>query len=114
MSEKKEITQKDMTQFLENTINEGLYDLQERFLPHLGHSEAKRLLILAMRYPAHEEDVSHEKEDFIKAYSACKRISDALVGMGVEAMIDGMVRKQIEEQQTENKEAPASEGNENG
>lgn len=103
MEQKKEITQQDMVHYQESVINDGLTEL-ESLLPSLGHGEAKRLLMAAMKYPAHVTDVSHEKDEYVKAYSACKRISDALVGLGVEAMIDGMARQQMEQQQTETKE----------
>lgn len=97
MSEEKKVpSQVEMTSFLENNINDGLTDL-EALLPSLGHSEAKRLLMYAMQYPAKDTDVSTDKPEFRQAYSACKRISDALVGLGVEAMMDGMVRNQMEQ-----------------
>ena len=98
MSEEKKVpSQEEMASYLENIINDGLTDL-ESLLPALNHGEAKRLLMIAMQYPAKDADVTHEKREFIQAYSACKRVSDALVGLGVEAMMDGMVRNQLEQQ----------------
>lgn len=110
MSEqKKQPSQIEMTSFLENNINDGLTDL-EALLPALNHGEAKRLLMIAMQYPAKDADVAHEKREFIQAYSACKRVSDALVGLGVEAMMDGMIRNQME--QTPVTEKPEEKVNE--
>jgi hypothetical protein len=89
---------------VESQIKESLEQLEE-LLPQLGHSQSKRLLLAAMRYPMTEESFSEEADGqvMILAFSATKRVTDALVALGVETVIEQMVSNQMkenEEQQT--------------
>lgn len=94
--EKKEISQEEVVSHLQDQIHQAKYDLEHVFLPQLGHSEAKRLLLAAMSYPMHDKafDPKTDGEAMVKAYSACKAISDALVALGVEVVIHQMVENQ--------------------
>ena len=85
---------------VEQQIKESLAEVED-LLPLLGHSQAKRLLVMALKYPMDEADTSSEDEAFIKAYSAAKRITDGLVALGVETVIEQMVKNQIEQQEQE-------------
>lgn len=91
---------------VESQIKESLEQLEE-LLPQLGHSQSKRLLLAAMRYPMTEEsfDEAVEGSDMIKAFSATKRVTDALVALGVETVIEQMVANQMKE----NEEQPTKE-----
>lgn len=84
---------------VEAQIKESLEEL-ESLLPLLGHSQAKRLLLAAMKYPM--EETTFEEEDMIKAYSATKRINDGLVALGVETVIESMVSNHKEQMEKEN------------
>ena len=97
MSEKKETTQAEMVSFLEANLNADLTELEER-LTLLKHGETKRLLMAAMSYPAKETDFTSDREELIRAYSACKRISDSLVALGAEVLVAGMMEQQLEQQ----------------
>jgi hypothetical protein len=83
---------------VESQIKESLEELEE-LLPLLGHSQAKKLLIASMKYPM--EETTFEDETMIKAFSATKRITDGLVALGVETVIETMVQNHKEQQQTE-------------
>lgn len=77
---------------VESQIKEALEEL-ETLLPDLGHSQSKRLLLAAMRYPMEEAqfDQNVDGDTLVKAYSATKRITDSLVALGVETVIEQMV-----------------------
>ena len=85
---------------VEEQIKDSLAEV-EGLLPLLGHSQAKRLLLMSLKYPMEEAEVSSEDEAFIKAYSATKRITDGLVALGVETVIEQMVSNHREQQQQE-------------
>lgn len=84
---------------VEAQIKESLEELED-LLPLLGHSQAKRLLVASMKYPM--EEVTFEEEDMIRAYSATKRITDGLVALGVETVIESMVNNHKEQMEKEN------------
>lgn len=89
---------------VESQIKESLEQLEE-LLPQLGHSQSKRLLLAAMRYPMVEEtfDEGVDGQSMVLAFSATKRVTDALVALGVETVIEQMVanqKQENEEQQT--------------
>jgi hypothetical protein len=84
---------------VESQIKDSLEEL-EGLLPLLGHSQSKRLLIAAMKYPM--EETTFEEEDMIKAYSATKRISDGLVALGVETVVESMLQNHKEQMEKEN------------
>lgn len=79
---------------LQDQINQSLYDLEHNLLPLLGHSQAKRLLMAAAAYPMRTEDFSTDSEAMIKAYSALKTVTDALVALGVEVALQGILENQ--------------------
>jgi hypothetical protein len=80
---------------VQEQIEESLQEL-ENLLPLLGHSQAKRLLLASMKYPMVE--ATFEEEDMIKAFSATKRITDGLVALGVETVIETMVQNHKDQQ----------------
>lgn len=88
-----EITPDQVMSALEAQHIDSLNELEET-LPNLGHSQAKRLLLAAMRYPIQEE--TFEEETLIKAFSACKRLIDVNVAMGTEIVIENMVKNHKE------------------
>lgn len=102
---KNALPREEVVSHLEAQINQNCYDLEHTLLPRLGHSEAKRLLLAAMKYPMLDKafTVATDGEDMVRAYSACKAVSDSLVALGVETVIEQMVKNQMNEQ-TEQKE----------
>lgn len=78
---------------IQDQINQSLYDLQQ-LLPQLGHSQAKRLLMAAVEYPMKEANFKDDTDAMIRAYSAVKTITDALVALGVEVALQGMLENQ--------------------
>ena len=80
---------------VEEQIQTGIKELEE-LLPLLGHSQAKKLLLAAMKYPM--EEAQFEDESMIKAFSATKRITDGLVALGVETVVEQMVKNHAEMQ----------------
>lgn len=85
----REITKEETISGLETQYNQAMYDLEHEFLPQLGHSEAKRLLIAAQKYPAIESDFTQEPNQALRqAYNACKTVTDVKVALGVEVVIE--------------------------
>jgi len=75
---------------LEMRHREALHELEHELLPKLGNSQKRRLILAAMQYPIHDELISVKNADdidLVKAYSACKAISDILVALGVETVL---------------------------
>lgn len=99
--EKPELTKEDLTNGLQVEILDSLKEVND-LLPELGHGEAKRLLLATLSYPLEVQDFSSEKEDMRKAYSATKRIKDAMIALGVQVTLENMVNKQLDEQNAEN------------
>jgi hypothetical protein len=85
---KKELSKEEVVNGLESQINQALYDLENTFLPELGHGETKRLLLAEKRYPMIDTDFSGETNAMKQAFSACKVINDAQVALGVEVVIE--------------------------
>lgn len=98
---KKELSKEDILNSLEAQINQALYDLENEFLPQLGHSETKRLLMAEKKYPMINTDFSGESNAMKQAFSACKVINDAQVALGVEVVIEQMVKTVHGQQQEE-------------
>jgi hypothetical protein len=103
-------TQNPTISLVQAQIEESNAELQE-ILPLLGHSQAKRLLLAAMKYPM--EETTFEEEDMIKAYSATKRITDGLVALGVETVIETMVHNHKEHMAQEQAPAETTQETEN-
>jgi hypothetical protein len=99
MEQPKVISQEEVVSQLETQIKEQFAEL-ESLMPSIGHSEAKRLLLASAKYPMEETDFSADKNDaLIRCYSISKGIKDALVGLGVEVVIDQMLKKEFNERQ---------------
>lgn len=93
--EPKIVSQEEVLSNLQDQINQSLYDLENTLLPQLGHSQAKRLLMAAAAYPMKVEDFSKESEAMIRAYSALKTVTDALVALGTEVALQGIIESQM-------------------
>lgn len=94
-NEPKIVSQEEVLTHLQDQINQSLYDLENSLLPQLGHSQAKRLLMAAASYPMKVEDFSKDSEAMIKAYSAIKTVTDALVALGTEVALQGIIESQM-------------------
>lgn len=96
--ENREITKEEKLGALEADILNGVKEVYD-LLPELGHGEAKRLLMANLQYPHIVEDfnlANRDGEALIKAFSASKRIKDAMIALGIEATLEAMVRQAME------------------
>lgn len=98
--DKKDITKEEALGALQGEILESLKEVND-LLPELGHGEAKRLLMATLSYPLEVHDYSLEKDSMKLAYSATKRLKDAMIALGVEVTLENMVRKQVESNQAQ-------------
>lgn len=98
--DKQEITKEEAQNALHAEILDSLKEVND-LLPDLGHGEAKRLLLAALSYPLETQDFSTEKDAMKRAYSASKRIKDAMIALGVEVTLEAMLKQQMEEQTQE-------------
>lgn len=96
MDAPKIVPQKEVKLRLQEDIEVAFQSIDEQ-LPLLGHSEAKRLFIAATKYPLEIADFGEESEPMIKAFSASKNVKDALIALGVEVVIEQMLRQQQEQ-----------------
>ncbi len=96
MDAPKIVPQAEVKHRLQEDIDVALNSIEEQ-LPLIGHSEAKRLFVAATKYPLETADFSKESEAMIKAFSASKNVKDALVALGVEVVIEQMLRQQQNE-----------------
>jgi hypothetical protein len=94
-----EVTQEQVVSALQEQHSNSLEEL-ENTLSELGHSQSKRLLLAAMRYPLQDEEFTEEV--MRQAFSACKRLIDVNVAMGVELTVENMVQN-LKEQSNESK-----------
>lgn len=101
--EKQELTREEATNALQADILDSIKEVND-LLPELGHGEAKRLLLAALSYPLETQDFSSDKQELRTAYSAVKRITDAMIALGVEVTLEAMLKQQLETQQNENGE----------
>ncbi len=93
------IPQSEVISRIQSEIEVALDELENIFIPLLGHSEAKRLLIAATKYPMEVTDFSQEKNvALIRAYSCSKTVKDNLVALGVEVVITQMIKQQQDAQ----------------
>ena len=93
--EKRDITKEEAQEALQSEILNSLKEVND-LLPELGHGEAKRLLLASLSYPLETQDFSSESVDMAKAYSATKRITDAMIAIGVEVSIESMLKQALE------------------
>jgi hypothetical protein len=101
--ENKEITKEEAQNALQIEILDSIKEVND-LLPSINHGEAKRLLMAVLAYPLEVQDFSADKEDLRNAFSATKRIKDAMIALGVEVTLEAMLKQQVEEQQGENNE----------
>lgn len=88
---------------MESQIKEDL-EILENVMDELGHSQAKRLLLASAAYPMRDDTKRFYGDSEVKAFSALKRIKDATVALGVEVVIDSIMKDQqnaIAEKQAE-------------
>lgn len=88
---KQELSQEEVMTLIERNIREGQAELEED-LKQLGHSQAKRLLLNAMKYPIQDYDAKDEEQAFRNAWANIKRIIDAQVALGVEVVIQNLAQ----------------------
>jgi hypothetical protein len=98
--EKKQLTKDEAEAGLQIEILDSLKEVND-LLPELGHGEAKRLLLATLSYPLETQDFVDETVPMKKAYSACKRITDAMIALGVEVTLETMLKQQMEAQSNE-------------
>ena len=96
-TEKREITKEEANDALQVEILNSLKEVND-LLPELGHGEAKRLLLATLSYPLETQDFSGEKTAMRVAYSATKRIKDAMIALGVEVTLSNMIKQQTKEE----------------
>jgi hypothetical protein len=96
--EKRDITKEEAHGALQTEILNSIQEVNT-LLSDLGHGEAKRLLLATLSYPLETQDFSGETVPMIKAYSAAKRIKDAMIALGVEVTLEAMLKQQLEETQ---------------
>lgn len=106
MEQPKVVPQQEVVARIQAELDAANYELENIFLPQLGHSEAKRLLVAIHKYPQEVADFSKEKEAMVRAFSLSKRAKDYLIAMGVEVVIEKMLRQQ---QEARGEVAPESE-----
>lgn len=98
---------KQVISLMESQIKEDL-DILDDVMDELGHSQAKRLLLASAAYPMRDDTSKFYGDSEIKAFSALKRIKDATVALGVEVVIESIMKDQqnavAEQQAQETKE----------
>lgn len=104
----KVVSQEEVVEQMEAQIKDSIAELED-LLPKIGHSEAKRLLLASAKYPMEEVSFKDDQNpSVIRANSILKSVKDALVALGVEVVIDQMLKTQFEQTQantgTETKE----------
>ena len=95
MDAPKIVTQEEVISRISVDIAEVTASIEE-LLPQLGHSEAKRLFLASTKYPLEHSEMAGESDAFKRAYGYSKNVKDALVALGVEVVIEQMLRQQQE------------------
>ena len=96
MDAPKIVTQEEVISRISVDIAEVTASLEE-LMPQLGHSEAKRLFLASTKYPLEHSEMEGESDAFRRAYGYSKNVKDALVALGVEVVIEQMLRQQQEQ-----------------
>jgi hypothetical protein len=76
---------------LEQEVDALINELENDFIPILTHGEAKRLLKAVLKYPKEDADFTSDRLELQRAFSASKRLQDALTGLAVEVVIERMI-----------------------
>jgi len=97
--EPKVVPQEEVQHRLEVLVRESLAEIKNDLLPHLKHGEAKRLLMATLEYPQTVADFSQESHELIRAFSAAKAVTDAMISLGVEVVISKLVERERDAQE---------------
>lgn len=94
--EKRDITKEEVNEALQTDILNGLKEVND-LMSQLGHGEKERLLMANLAYPLQDTDFSGDKPELNRAFSASKRITDAMIALGVQVSLENMIQQGINE-----------------
>lgn len=101
--ESRPLTKDEVGSALQIEILNSLQEINS-LLPDLGHGEAKRLLMANLSYPLETQDFGNESESMRKAYSASKRITDSMIALGTEVVLESLMQQKVTEEGAENEQ----------